>query len=219
MAKDGYYLRNGKEIKKATASTPIMDKADLFRIAEVFKSKDGFTDKNGKHHKQPHPKYQILWELSIGLGYRISDTLALSVADVTTPETEIIEKKTGKKKAVILNDRLQTLVNSYIAEFNLQPNDKLIFANRKDGSKDKSIDKSQAYRYLQDVVNSVCPFVRFSNHTTRKSWAYQLYISQGKNIAIVQKALGHSTSLITADYIGLSRKELKEILVNFDPYQ
>lgn len=219
MVKDGYYLRNGKEIKKATASTPIMDKADLFKIAEVFKNKDGFTDKNGKHHKQPHKKYQILWELSIGLGYRIQDTLNLTVEDVTTPETEIIEKKTKKKKAVILNERLQALVNSYIGEFNLQPTDKLIFANRENGAKTKAIDKSQAYRMLKDVVNSVCPYVRFSNHTTRKAWAYQLYIHENKNIAVVQKALGHSTSLITADYIGLSRKELKEILINFDPYQ
>mgnify|MGYP006873041230 CR=1 FL=1 len=35
MTKDGYYIRNGKEIKKATASTPIMDKGKLFDISRI----------------------------------------------------------------------------------------------------------------------------------------------------------------------------------------
>jgi len=217
MTKDGYYIRNGKEIKKATASTPIMNKADLFKISEIFKNKAGYKDKQGKPHKKPHKKYQILWELSVGLGFRISDTLALSVVDVSNPDNEITEKKTGKKRMVVLNDRLKQLVDEYIKEFDLKPEDKLIFANRKDGSKSEAIDKSQAYRKLQEIVNAVCPEVRFSNHTCRKTWAYQLYLNQNKNIAVVQKALNHSSSLTTADYIGLSRKELKEILINFDP--
>lgn len=208
--KSGYYTRNGKEIKKATASSPIMDKADLFKITEAFKS--GTAGK-----KPPHEKYLILWELSIGLGFRISDTLKLTVADVTTAEAEVIEQKTHKRRMVILNERLQKLVNAYIAEYDLKPTDKLIFANRKDGSKSEAIDKSQAYRKMGEIVNAVCPDIRFSNHTCRKSWAYALYIANNKNITIVQKALNHTSSLTTADYIGLSKKELKETLLNFDP--
>lgn len=210
--KDGYYIReaDGAEIRKATASSPIMDKADLFRITEAFK--------NGTAGKKPaHEKYLILWELSVGLGFRISDTLKLTVADVTTPEAEVIEQKTQKRRMVVLNERLQGLVNAYIAKYHLQAEDKLIFANRKDGSKTEAIDKSQAYRKMREIVEGVCPNIRFSNHTCRKSWAYALYIANGKNIAIVQKALNHTSSLITADYIGLSKRELKETLQNFDP--
>ena len=118
---------------------------------------------------------------------------------------------------IVLNDRLQSLVDAYIEKYHLRPDDKLIFANRKDGSKTDAIDKSQAYRKMREIVEAVCPNIRFSNHTCRKSWAYALYIANNRNIAIVQKALNHSSSLITADYIGLSKKELKETLMNFDP--
>lgn len=211
MTKDGFYIRNGKEIKKATASTPIKNKTDLFRITEAFKNGTATV-------KAPHEKYLILWELSVGLGFRISDTLKLTVADVTTAEAEIIEQKTQKRRMVVLNERLQVLVNSYIEKYQLRAEDKLIFANRKDGSKTEAIDKSQAYRKMGEVVNSVCPTIRFSNHTCRKSWAYALYIASGKNITVVQKALNHSSSLTTADYIGLSKDELKEVLMNFDPF-
>lgn len=208
--KSGYYTRNGKEIKKATASSPIMDKADLFKITEAFRSGTATV-------KAPHEKYLILWELSIGLGFRISDTLKLTVSDVTAAQAEIIEQKTQKRRMVVLNERLQGLVNMYIAKYDLQPNDKLIFANRKDGSRAEAIDKSQAYRKMGEIVNAVCPDIRFSNHTCRKSWAYALYIANNKNITIVQKALNHTSSLTTADYIGLSKRELKETLLNFDP--
>ena len=99
----------------------------------------------------------------------------------------------------------------------MQPTDKLIFANRKDGRKDVAIDKSQAYRKLKEIVETVCPHVRFSNHTCRKTFCYMLYQKEG--IEVVQKICGHTSSLITADYIGLSKAELKAKLVEFDPFE
>lgn len=213
---DDFYIRNGKQIKKATAAEPITNKSDLYEISRAFEK--GYTKKEGKKekHYKPHPKYRMLWELSIGLGFRISDTLTLTVEEVTEQDTEKEEKKTGKKRPVILNARLQGLVNDYIKEFKLKPEDKLIFSNNK-SKNGGEIDRSQAYRKLKEVVNTVCPKIRFSNHTCRKTWAYFLYLKEGKNITIVQKALNHTSSLTTCDYIGLSKKELKEKLTDFDP--
>lgn len=204
-----YYIRNGVKIKKATASTPITDKADLFKITETFRA--------DVKSKKLHKKYLILWELAVGLGFRISDTLPLTVADVMGNDIEVTEKKTGKRRMLVLNERLQTLVNKYIKEFNLKADDKLIFSNTSNGIKTKAIDRSQAYRKLKEEVKKVCPNIRFSNHTCRKTWAYMLYLANDKNIAIVQKALNHASSLTTADYIGLSKQELREKLTNFDP--
>jgi len=209
--KQEYYERNGIRIKTATASTPIMDKDILNRITY-------FIEDMCKH-KDLHFKYYILWRLSLGLGFRISDTLKLTVEDVTKCNNDIIEKKTGKERMVILNDKLQAIVDWYIKEYNLNPDDMLIFSNSSKGSKKKAIDRSQAYRKLKELVNRVDETIRFSNHTLRKSWAYALYIANDKNIAVVQKALNHSSSLTTADYIGLSQQELKKILVKFDPLE
>ena len=118
-----------------------------------------------------------------------------------------------------MNDRLKDLVRKYMEKYHLQLDDVLIFANRKDGRKDKPIDKSQAYRKLKEIIEKVCPEVHFSNHTTRKTWAWSFYLATGKDIAKVQKVMGHTSSLITADYIGLSRQELKAELEKFDPFE
>lgn len=210
--------RQGKEVKihKPSGSTPITEQSKLYEIKNALLK--GVTDKSGNITlKAPHEKYYILWSLSLGLGFRISDTLKLTVKDVTTSNAEITEQKTGKRRMVTVPAGLQPVINEYIKKYDLKDNDKLIFANRKDGAKDKAIDKSQAYRKLREIVEKVCPDVQFSNHTTRKTWAYFLYIKEDKNIAIVQKALNHTSSLTTCDYIGLSKKELKETLVKYDP--
>ena len=209
--KQEYYERNGVKIRTATASTPIMDKDVLNRITYSIED----LCKNNKLHY----KYYILWRLSLGLGFRISDTLKLTVADVTGYDNNIIEKKTGKERMVILNNKLQMIIDGYIEHYNLKPDDMLIFSKSSSGSKKKAIDRSQAYRKLKELVNNIDKNIRFSNHTLRKSWAYALYIANDKNIAIVQKALNHTSSLTTADYIGLSRQELKNILVKFDPLE
>ena len=43
----------------------------------------------------------------------------------------------------------------------------------------------------------------FSTHTLRKTFAYHLYINSGKDVALVQKLLNHSSSYVTLRYIGL----------------
>lgn len=210
--------RHGKEVEihKPSGSTPIMKKEELYKIKDALTN--GLTNKSGNITlKAPHEKYYILWSLSLGLGFRISDTLKLTVKDVTSSNAEITEQKTGKRRMITVPTGLQPVLNTYIEKYNLKDNDKLIFANRKNGAKNKAIDKSQAYRKLREIVEAVCPDVQFSNHTTRKTWAYFLYLKEDKNIAIVQKALNHTSSLTTCDYIGLSKKELKETLIKYDP--
>lgn len=209
--KQEYYERNGIRIKTATASTPIMDKGTLHKITSYI---EDLCKQNKVHYK-----YYILWRLSLGLGFRICDTLKLTVADVTKSDASITEQKTGKERMLVLNEQLQQIVDRYIERYKLQPSDVLIFANSSNGVRTKAIDRSQAYRKLKELVNAVDDSIRFSNHTCRKSWAYALYIANNKNIAVVQKALNHSSSLTTADYIGLSKKELKQILQNFDPLE
>ena len=217
-SKNGKYLRNGKELKIPTPASPIREVADIVKIQQVLKGELILEDKNGKRIKTPHKKYWLLFELSVGIGLRIQDTLSLTVDEVLK-EQDKYEMKTGKKRQIVLNDRLRKVVEDYVSEFDLKGSDKLIFANRKDGTKNEAIDKSQAYRKLKEIVETVCPHVRFSNHTTRKTWAYRLYIKEDKNVAIVQKTLGHSSSLITLDYIGQSREEIREKLVSFDPFE
>lgn len=208
---NGKYMRAGHLINVPTPATPIKSKEDLYKIRQALRGEN-------PEIKKPHDKYLVLFEVACGLGLRIGDTLDRSVRDILDGG-EVYEQKTGKKHLVAPNDRLKELVRSYAEKYNLQLDDKLIFANRKDGSKNKPIDKSQAYRKLKEIVEKVCPDVRFSNHTCRKTWAYMFYLSTGKDIAKVQKVMGHTSSLVTADYIGLSRQELKAELEKFDPFE
>ena len=200
-------------VNTAKPATPIKDKKDLYKISDFLRG-DFDDDKAPVKNSE---KYYVLWELSVYEGFRISDTLNLRVEDVTKPDHYIYAKKTGKRHPIIIQPELEKILTRYIKRHKLQPQDYLFYANRKDGSKSKPIDKSQAYRKLKEVVESVCPHVRFSNHTTRKSAYYQMYLRYG--IEFVQAVAGHSSSKITLTYIGLSDAELKEKLLDFNPYQ
>lgn len=197
----------------ATPATPIKSKEDLYKISAVLKG--NFDDDNAP--VKTSEKYYVLYKTALFLGLRISDCLSLKVEDVIKEDHYIFEKKTQKRHPIIIHDELKEILSKYIKRHKLLPNDYLFYANRKNGNKLKPIDKSQAYRKLKEVIENVCPNVRFSNHTLRKACFYQLYLKYG--LETVQKTAGHTSSLTTATYIGLSDSELREKLLDFNPFE
>ena len=180
------------EILTATAAEPIKDRG----IIEGIK-----TALNIKKTR----KYYALFCTGINTALRISDILKLRVFNVESGYVHTTETKTGKRKQFPINDALLAVLNNYIKEFKLKDDDYLFFSNRKDGLRNiKSMDKSQAYRKLKEVVESLYPEIHFSTHVLRKTCGYWLYQST-KDIVLVMHALNHSSIAVTMRYIGLTQ--------------
>lgn len=183
------------EISTATAAEPIKDRTFIEGIKTALNTRKT-------------RKYYALFCTGINTALRISDILKLKVSDVKSGYVHTAETKTGKRKQFPINDSLMAVLNNYIKEFNLQENDYLFFSNRKDKLKNiKSMDQSQAYRKLKEVVENLYPEIHFSTHVLRKTCGYWLYKST-KDITLVMHALNHSSVTVTMRYIGLTQQSV-----------
>lgn len=158
---------------------------------------------------------QLIWVFGTNTGLRISDILALNVEDVQNKQyVEIIEKKTKKYKRFPLNNKLRNLIKEYLKIRNKQyslTNDEPLFV----GKKHCRLDRSQVYRFINDVCHNLGIAVNVGTHTMRKSFGYHHY-KQNNDVALLQKIFNHSSPSITMRYIGIAQEELDESYINFE---
>lgn len=158
---------------------------------------------------------QLIWVFGTNSGLRISDILALNVEDVKNKQyVEIIEKKTKKYKRFPLNNKLKTLIKEYLVErektYSITEDEPLFV-----GKKHKRLDRSQVYRFINDVCKELNISVNVGTHTMRKSFGYHHY-KQNNDVALLQKIFNHSSPSITMRYIGIAQEELDESYINFE---
>ena len=180
---------------------PIKSKKDIERIEQYL----------AKHSL----RNQLIWVFGTNTGLRISDILALNVEDVQNKQyVEIIEKKTKKYKRFPLNNKLRNLIKEYLKIRDKQyslTNDEPLFV----GKKHCRLDRSQVYRFINDVCQDLGISVNVGTHTMRKSFGYHHY-KQNNDVALLQKIFNHSSPSITMRYIGIAQEELDESYINFE---
>ena len=158
---------------------------------------------------------QLIWVFGTNSGLRISDILGLNVEDVRNKQyVEIIEKKTKKYKRFPLNNKLKNLIKKYLVERDKTysiTGDEPLFV----GKKHKRLDRSQVYRFINDVCGKLNISVNVGTHTMRKTFGYHHY-KLNNDVALLQKIFNHSSPSITMRYIGIAQEELDESYINFE---
>ena len=158
---------------------------------------------------------QLIWVFGTNTGLRISDILALNVEDVQNKQyVEIIEKKTKKYKRFPLNNKLRNLIKEYLKirdkQYSITKDDPLFV-----GKKHCRLDRSQVYRFINEVCKNVGITVNVGTHTMRKTFGYHHY-KQNNDVALLQKIFNHSSPSITMRYIGIAQEELDASYINFE---
>lgn len=176
---------------------PIRDKKKIQAIKSILKDKD--------------KKYYVMFILGANTGLRVSDVLHLKVADVLNKDhVSIIEKKTGKERRFLLNDKMQKELREYIKEADLKPSDYLIQSRK---GENKPISRIQAYRVLNEAAESV-GLGEIGTHTMRKTFGYWHY-QQFHDVAILQEIFNHSAPSITLKYIGITNDMQDKTMEDF----
>lgn len=183
-------------------------------LVEPIKSKKDIENIE-KYLAKHSLRNQLIWVFGTNSGLRISDILALNVEDVRNKQhVEIIEKKTKKYKRFPLNNKLRNLIKEYLKIRDKQyslTNDEPLFI----GKKHCRLDRSQVYRFINDVCRNLGIVVNVGTHTMRKTFGYWHY-KQNNNVALLQKIFNHSSPSITIRYIGIAQDELDESYINFE---
>ena len=160
--------------------------------------------------KDENYKMSLLIALGCFTGLRISDILALRWEQIlSTEEFTIIEKKTGKKRALRLNSQLQQHIQECYEHIQPIGMKAPILVSQKGTvftiQRINVILKEIKRKYRLKVKN-------FSCHSLRKTFGRQVYNMNSENseLALVKlmELFNHSSLAITKRYLGLRQEEI-----------
>lgn len=174
---------------------PIRNKQQIKQVEEYLTKKS--------------PRNRLLFVLGTNSGLRVSDILNLNISDVRNKtHIEIKEQKTGKFKKFPINNKLKILIKEFIQD---KDDTEPLFLSQKR----KRLDRSQAYRMLNEACKAVGITVNIGTHTMRKSFGYHHY-KQFKDVAMLQMIFNHSNPKITLRYIGIEQDEIDNSYRQFE---
>ncbi|RNC98251.1 tyrosine-type recombinase/integrase [Lysinibacillus halotolerans] len=160
------------------------------------------------YFKENNMRDYVMFMVGIHTGLRISDILLLKKKDVLGTHIMLFEKKTGKQKRFIIPRPLKKILDDYIKDLR---NTDYLFKSQKTTSsgKQKPIDRTRAYRILQEAAIAIGYPEPIGTHSMRKTFGYNFY-SKYKEVASLMKIFNHNKETTTLFYIGVGQDDLDE---------
>ena len=164
-----------------------------------------------------NPRDALLFQTGVNTSLRISDILRLQVKHVAYPNGEIRkyidinEKKTGKHNRILITTPLSKVFKAYIARY-LDSQDDYLFFREKGADPDKTtpITRDWASKILVAAADHQ-GLKYFNTQSMRKTHAYHVYMDSGKNVALVQTMLKHTSPAVTLRYLCITQDEMDEV--------
>lgn len=190
---------------------PIRDQKKISQIKNILHDEWNFRD-------------FLLFTCGINFGLRISDLLSLKISDVFDSDGdineyfEICEKKTWKWNKIWIWEKVKTALKEYIKMYPFLLEDcenYLFFAKKTYPLGSKSIGRNQSYKLINQWCLDVGLKWRYWCHSMRKT----LWFTAFRNsipLEIISNRLNHSSSFVTATYLGITREETMEAFLKLD---
>ncbi len=167
----------------------IKNKKDIERIKEVLSYGD-------------YRNY-LMFIIGINSGLRITQILSLKFSDLIDNEGNILDQVSFRGIDYPLNKCIKKSVEHYMKNKDFCSNKgSYIFKSKKGNN---PIERTQAYRILNNACKEAGISLNFGTHTLRKTFGYHFYM-QYKDLKYLQKLFNHSSINITLEYIGLKEK-------------
>ena len=191
-------------IAKANTVDPLKNKKDIQKIKQYLKGKDNKRD-------------YMLFVVGINVGLRVGDLLKLKIKDVIDnngnfkDKIVITEEKTDKTRNLKLNDSVKESIKLYLDSLKSYDMDDYLFKSRK-GNKPLRVDST--HKIIKNTLRELNIKGNYGTHTLRKTWSYHIYMSNSSNpriLAILQKALNHSSQAVTLRYVGIEQEEILDL--------
>ena len=158
----------------------------------------------------------LLFTIGLNFALRISDLLKLRISDVYDmdmfPKNRVVlrEKKTGKENYITITNGSRDALVQYCKITRIKYSADFLFKSRQ--GKNKPIDRVQAYRIVNDVVERVgLEEINVGIHSLRKTWGYHAYKRFNLSLDDIMLKLNHQSLAATKRYIGLTADEKMEI--------
>ena len=161
---------------------------------------------------------------SLYTGFRISETLSLTVEDVYQFDhvtDSVYLKKCNTKKQVagrtgVLNAKCQEILKHYLLHYSMTNATTLIsrplFFSRKGGA----LGVWAAHKIFTDAFDAIELSGKMGTHVTRKTFASNVYKLVDRNIIDLQQAMGHQSIGSTQKYISADNEKVQSALLALD---
>lgn len=183
----------------STIVEPIREEKDIKAIRKLL-------SENLRNH--------LLFIMGINNGLRTGDLLKLHVKDVIGMKPgdniNIKEGKTKKQNILVINKTVHKVLTQYLSESNLSSEDYL-FRSRK-GNHPLTIQSVNAY--VKKWTSSINIKGNYGAHSLRKTWGYFQRVYYGVGFEIICKRFNHQSPSVTMRYLGISNKEVENVLTN-----
>jgi integrase len=154
-------------------------------------------------------KIGFLVILGINTGLRISDILKITFEDLKNDSISLIEKKTGKKRIIKINDNIKKALE-IVLERNTNNSDNIFKTNQ-----NTIYSRQYINRKLKEIFGS--KNLSISTHSLRKTFGRQVWINNGeseKALLYLSELFNHSSPAITKRYLGIRQEELDDIYMS-----
>lgn len=178
----------------------VIEKEEVEMIVDTIQN--GFKWKGVSY--RPNRSMATILLLQANTGLRVSDETALRLNDIKYEagryHLDIVERKTGKRRTFPVAPEIVDYLQKYALEEGIRPAARLF-----------DISTREVQKILQKATEHLgLPSV--GTHSFRKFFAVSVYNASGYNIELVRNVLLHSNVNITQRYIGVSSKEIEDVL-------
>ncbi|MDL1969350.1 MAG: tyrosine-type recombinase/integrase [Deltaproteobacteria bacterium] len=161
-----------------------------------------------------NPRNLLLFTMGINNGLRAWDLLKLKVKHVRRlqPGQFIIikEGKTQKQNILMINKTLYKTIRTFINE--IRPlDDDYLFASAKTNT---PLTIQAVNALIKKWTKTINLPGNYGAHTLRKTFGYIQRTEYGVGFEVLAKRFNHSSPAITMRYLGLTRQEVKHVLMN-----
>ncbi len=144
--------------------------------------------------KNPH---NLIFEIGLTTGLRISDIVALEKDILQIKEPTIREKKTGKSKRIYINKKLKAKLLEYSKN-----NKKYIFETN---SGSGHITRQAVHKAFKKASKKASIKKNISTHTMRKTYAIRM-LRKNKGLKYVKNKLNHNALADTLLYLSNEKR-------------
>lgn len=201
------------EVAEDHTSEPIKSIDDIARISAYLVEKQRYRD-------------NMLFIVGINFGLRVSDLIQLRFNQLIDDDFSfrttfpVLEKKTRntrkvqKNRYITINEAVMEAVELYLKHTPRKLDDYMFRSESNNGiNENKPMSRMSVDRILKEVVQTLGINIKVATHTLRKTFGYHQMVMSGndpRKLLLLQKIFGHSSSVQTLDYIGITSDEIED---------
>lgn len=121
------------------------------------------------------------------------------------------QRKQKKFVKLFFNQAVKTSINNYVADYPVENLDDYLFSSRKG---DEPINVKSLWRIIKETAIEADIKQNIGSHSLRKTfgfWCWHEAEDKNKALVILQMIFNHSTTQVTAKYIGIMDDEIEDM--------